>query len=166
MIRIYSVILLLLIFAKPGHASSSIFDEVGHAMGINPIVLWGIALQESTRPGHGPWPWTANINGKSRYYPSKADAIADIKASIDRGHTVDVGLMQVNWNWHSHEFLSLEHALDPKTNLIVATKILSRYAHHPTADAIGKYHCPNWSQDWCKRRAINYSNQVLMRLSK
>ena len=135
-------------------------------MGINPIVLWGIALQESTRPGHGPWPWTANINGKSVYYNSKSEALAGIEQAIERGHSVDVGLMQVNWNWHSHEFPSLEHALDPKANLIVATKILSRYTHHTTADAIGKYHCPNWSQQWCKQRAKRYSNQVLMRISQ
>lgn len=166
MIRIYSILLVLLAITRPGEASQSIFDEVGYAAGINPVVLWGIAMQESTRPGHGPWPWTANINGKSMYYNTKQDAMAGISAAIKRGDQVDVGLMQVNWNWHSHEFPSLEYALDPKMNLIVATKILARYAHHPTAVAIGKYHCPNWSKAWCKRRAIQYSNQVLMRLSQ
>lgn len=166
MIRTFKALtLLLMIFTKPADASVSIFDEVGYAVGINPVVLWGIALQESTRPGYGPWPWTANIDGRAVYYESKAKALAGIKNAVKSGSAVDVGLMQVNWGYHWREFDDLEQALDPRFNLIVASKILSRYAHYPVEQAIGKYHCPNWSLDWCRARAHAYSNRVLARLN-
>lgn len=165
MIQNYKAIaLLLLVGLTNANAQNSIFDEVGNAAGINPIILYGIALQESSRPGHGLWPWSANIDGKSFFYQSKDEALTAIQKAIDGGSQVDVGLMQVNWKWHGHRFHSLSDALEPKMNLIIASQILSKYAHHPTDVAIGKYHCPNWQKPSCEKRARNYSRKVLARI--
>lgn len=73
------------------------------------------------------WPWTINAEGQGRFFPTKEDAIAAVRALRARGvSVVDVGCLQVNLHHHPHAFASLEEAFDPLANARYAGLFLSR----------------------------------------
>ena len=123
------------------------YVSVATLYGIPPTVLYAVGLAESrktTPVGRRPWPWTLNVDGESRFYPSRRDAWTALQTHIRAGRTVDVGLMQVNWNWHSVKLVNAWRALDPYFNLRVGAQIL-REQFDITGDwhsAIGRYHAP------------------------
>lgn len=123
------------------------YVSVAKLYGIPPAVLYSVGLAESrktTPVGRRPWPWTLNVDGESRYYPSRRDAFSALQTHIRAGRTVDVGLMQVNWNWHSAKLVNAWRALDPYFNLHVGAQIL-REQFDIAGDwhsAIGRYHAP------------------------
>lgn len=147
--------------------SKSIFDQIGQSEGVSPTVLYGIALQESGVPGtQTPWPWTANINGKSHWFMTKEDARRAIEKAIKSGaKNVDIGLMQINWYWHGHRFESVDHALDPRVNLRAAAVILKQFDRDPLFVAIGRYHCPS-NETWCRQKAHQYALRVVEKLRR
>ncbi|MBE0469917.1 MAG: transglycosylase SLT domain-containing protein [Methyloprofundus sp.] len=158
------LLLFTLLFTRP--VAANLFDIIGDEKGVNPAVLWLIALQESAPPGsYAPHPWTANWAGKGYYYPTRLEAYRAISEAVDEGYKVDVGLMQVNWFYHEHRFNhDLWAALDPEVNIRVAADILLGFSRHGVYEAIGRYHCPNWQLDWCRKRAERYSQNVIARL--
>jgi hypothetical protein len=118
--------------------------ELMHAS-VDPKVLAGIALNESGLNGRA-WPWTLNVAGKGLLFRSRADAYRAIEALIAaRRCDFDVGLMQVNWCYHSRRFQSAWDALAPATNIRVAEDILNEnYSKtHSVAKAIAYYHSAN-----------------------
>ncbi|AHF01395.1 lytic transglycosylase [Thiomicrospira aerophila AL3] len=166
-ISIFKVLTLCVTLAfLPKQAWSSLFDQVAQEKQVNASILWLIALQESAPPGTLiPHPWTANFNGRGYYYSSREEAYFAIKQAVNDGFKVDVGLMQVNWFYHADRFNNdLWSALDPLTNIRVASDILLDFSKHGTFEAIGRYHCPNWQLDWCKDKAHTYANSVIRRL--
>ena len=71
------------------------------------------------------WPWTVYAEGRGRYLPSKAAALAEIADLKSRGvSNIDVGCMQINLHHHGKAFRSIEEALDPKANVAYAAKFL------------------------------------------
>jgi hypothetical protein len=73
------------------------------------------------------WPWTVYSEGRGRYLPSKAEAIAEVKRLKAKGvKNIDVGCMQVNLYWHPNAFTSLETAFDPAINAKYAGQLLSK----------------------------------------
>lgn len=73
-----------------------------------------------------PWPWTINAAGKGATFPSKADAIAEVKRLRREGvSSIDVGCMQVNLAYHGDAFESLEEAFDPVMNVAYAAHFLT-----------------------------------------
>ncbi|MDZ7712446.1 MAG: hypothetical protein U5L06_04740 [Rhodovibrio sp.] len=63
--------------------------------------------------------------GRGRYLPSKAAAIAEVRDLQARGvSNIDVGCMQVNLHWHGDAFESLEQAFDPAYNVAYAAAFL------------------------------------------
>ncbi|MGH6947550.1 MAG: transglycosylase SLT domain-containing protein [Kiloniellales bacterium] len=89
------------------------------------------------------WPWTVTAEGKGRYLPTKAAAIAKVEALKARGiRNIDVGCLQVNLAYHPEAFVSLEEAFDPAANAAYAARFLAalrREANSWTV-AIGHYH--------------------------
>lgn len=84
------------------------------------------------------WPWTVMAEGEGRYFPTKAEAVAEVKKLKARGvRNIDVGCMQVNLMYHGENFASLDDAFDPATNVGYAARFLrGLYAstnHWPTA---------------------------------
>lgn len=145
-------------------SASSIFDQIGWEQNVSPQILWGIALQESSHPEKNrPWPWSVNVNGKSYFFSSKRNAVEFSAKEINKGKSVDIGLMQVNWKWHKQRFSSLSQAFDPVTNLRVAATILKQFKRYPKWVAVGKYHCPS-EVSWCLAAANSYSLKVQKRL--
>lgn len=118
-------------------------------------LLSAIALVESGRPDPAtrtvrPWPWTINAEGNSRYFGSKAEAVAAVQALQARGvRSIDVGCMQINLLHHPSAFASLDEAFDPDANATYAAHfLLSLYhdlgawprataAYHSQTDALG-----------------------------
>ncbi len=113
-----------------------------------PKLMRAIGVVESGRPDPRtgavqPWPWTINAEGQGRFFDSKADAVAAVRALQARGvRSVDVGCMQVNLMHHPTAFASLEEAFDPAANAAYAARFLSAL-HHDLGDwprATAAYH--------------------------
>ncbi len=104
------------------------------------------------------WPWTVYSEGRGRYLPSKAAAIAEVKKLKAKGvKNIDVGCMQVNLHWHPNAFSSLEQAFDPKINASYAGNLLKklRYESKSWNFAVAYYHSRT------KKHYIPYKQKVL-----
>jgi soluble lytic murein transglycosylase-like protein len=89
------------------------------------------------------WPWTVMAEGRGRYLPTKAAAIAEVRALKAKGvSNIDVGCMQVNLHWHGRAFDTLEQAFDPAYNVAYAAAFLLdlRASENSWTKAIGVYH--------------------------
>ena len=110
-------------------------------------ILYAIALAESGTRYRGeqiPWPWALNIEGQSVFCESRQDAIHRVSKAVQQQQSVDIGLMQVNWRWHSQRFATLEESLVPLKNLSAGAAILYEQFEQ-TQDwwaAVGRYHDP------------------------
>lgn len=154
---------------SPLHAETipSSYRQIAHEYGIPPRVLYSVALQESrmrlrsrlTRP----WPWTLNVAGVPRRYPTRIAAYNGLTQYLKQGiRSIDVGLMQVNWRYHQDKLGNPWQALDPYHNVRTGAKILaSEYRKSQDwFEAIGRYHSPG-SNLQQKRRAYNYARSVV-----
>jgi hypothetical protein len=89
------------------------------------------------------WPWTVTAEGRGRYLPSKAAAIAEVEALKARGiRNIDVGCLQINLYHHPDAFDSLEAAFDPAENAQAAANLLVelRDTWGSWVRAVGNYH--------------------------
>lgn len=97
---------------------------------IPPQLLAAIARVESGRrnpdgPDFAPWPWTINAEGQGRFFRTRAEAVAEVRALQARGvRSIDVGCMQINLMHHPGAFASLEEAFDPFANARYGAKFL------------------------------------------
>ncbi len=115
---------------------------------IPPQLLAAIARVESGRrnPDNGdfaPWPWTINAEGQGRFFRTRAEAIAEVRALQARGvRSIDVGCMQVNLMHHPAAFASLEEAFDPFANARYGAKFLQELqaARNNWTQAAANYH--------------------------
>jgi hypothetical protein len=118
-------------------------SKAERAYGIPPQLLDAISLVESGRYDAESkavlaWPWTVMAEGEGRYFPTKADAVAEVKKLKARGvKNIDVGCMQVNLMYHGTAFGSLEDAFEPASNVGYAARFLKGLFgstnHWPTA---------------------------------
>jgi hypothetical protein len=125
-------------------ASATAPFELMHTS-VDPKVLAGIALNESGLNGRA-WPWTLNIAGQGFFFKTREDAYRVVQSLIARGRgDFDIGLMQINWGYHSRRFASPWDALAPATSIRVAEDILNEnYSKtHSVAKAIAYYHSAN-----------------------
>ena len=89
------------------------------------------------------WPWTITAEGRGRYLPTKAAALAEIEALKAKGiSNIDVGCMQINLHHHPKAFEDLEAALDPARNVAYAAQLLRslRQQRGSWTRAVGDYH--------------------------
>jgi len=117
------------------------YQEVATEYGLSPALLYAAALTASGRSmgrrGVRPWPWTLEIGGRRRYYPTRASAHRALHAHITRGFDVRVGLMSLSWDRYRTEALNPWAALDPYTNLrLVAARLAPHLAHRANAKRI------------------------------
>lgn len=137
----------------------------GHRMGVPPLIVYGVALQESKMlfGEHAlPYPWTLGLSGEPRRFPSYQQAVADLIATVRKGTTnVDCGLMQVNWHWHYKRLVNGWSALDPYRNILVAAQLLREHfdVSRNWFDAVGRYHHPS-----DRNRANFYATSVFGRI--
>lgn len=128
--------------------SKGLFSLVGKEYGIDPDLLYSIAVVESSvvakdRKGFiRPYPWTLRTN-RPIYANSRKEAEKHLKNLLAQGKQVDVGLMQINTKWHLHRVKSPEELLDPSNNLRIAAEILNEQIRRTPQDvflAVGNYH--------------------------
>lgn len=131
------------------------FAEVGNQYGIDPLLLYAVALAESASGrGEGnisPWPWTLRTGDRAIYSLTQAEAYAEleeiIKSQGERA-VVDIGLMQVNLYWNGHRASSLSELLDPRSNIEIGAQVLLdalRSAPEDLELAVGRYH--HWRKE-------------------
>lgn len=91
------------------------------------------------------WPWTLNVDGKSKFFESKDQTLSFLKSNYKKKKNIDVGCMQISLKYHFKNFKNLEHALDPESNVRYGAKFLkSLYKRHRTwNEAISRYHSSN-----------------------
>jgi hypothetical protein len=127
-----------------------------------PHLLGAISLAETGRWSQAhrasfAWPWTVMAEGRGRYLPSKAAAIAEVMRLQARGvRNIDVGCMQVNLHYHADAFDDLNQAFDPETNADYAAAFLRDLKDEVGTwkDAVAYYH----SRD--DRRGDKYQGRV------
>lgn len=89
------------------------------------------------------WPWTVTSGGPGKYFASKAEAMNEVRRLQAMGvQNIDVGCMQVNMQYHGHNFRSLAEAFDPDINAAYAAKYLKqmRESAESWEEAAGYYH--------------------------
>lgn len=135
-------------------------------------VLYGVALTESqlklSNQTIRPWPWTLNVAGVPRRYPTRIAAWKSLNDYLEQGiDLIDVGIMQVNWHYHHQQLGTPWEALEPFNNTRAGAKILK--AEYQTAGdwpvAIGRYHSPG-QKPAQKLRAQRYARKVLQHIQR
>lgn len=114
-------------------------------------LLLAVGKVESGRanPGSGrtvPWPFSVNVEGGGRVFPSAGEAIAHVLAAQARGaRSIDVGCFQVNLQHHPLAFPGLAEAFDPARNAGYAARLLARHFARTGSwsTASGDYHSMN-----------------------
>jgi hypothetical protein len=89
------------------------------------------------------WPWTVTSGGDGQFFPTKAEAIAEVRRLKAKGvRNIDVGCMQINLHHHADAFDSLEEAFDPFTNTAYAARFLRALfdSHQDWMTAASHYH--------------------------
>jgi len=124
----------------------SLWAQVGKQFGVDPLLLYSIALVESRslHPGGdvGPTPWLFRVNdhlvvGERHHVQMEMAVASQLNATVQ-----DVGIMQVYYPMHRSAVRDPLSLLDPKTNISVAAKILHD-GMHETRDpvlGVGYYH--------------------------
>jgi hypothetical protein len=139
----------------------AIAGQIERAQDIPPGLLQAVALAESGRkhPAHGrhqAWPWAVRAGAEGFYLPSKAAALAKVRALRQEGRSnIDVGCMQINLGYHGSAFRSLEDAFEPAHNVAYGARFLKELQHETGswARATGRYHSaePDRSQAYRAR---------------
>lgn len=91
------------------------------APAVDPVTMSAIVKQES-----GGQPWVINDNKGKRSYRLGSKAAAVLKATelISAGHSIDLGLAQINSKNLGWLGLSVEQVFDPCTNIAAGARVL------------------------------------------
>jgi Transglycosylase SLT domain. len=124
----------------------SLWSEIGKASGVDPLLLYSVALVESKAlypDGKvAPTPWLFRVNDHL-VRGDRHDVQLAMAAASQFGSAVqDVGIMQVYYPMHRDAVRDPLALLNPRTNITVAAKIL-RDGMHETSDrvlGVGYYH--------------------------
>lgn len=142
------------------------FQYVGESKGIDPILIYSVALAESAygkgRGSIAPWPWTLRTATTPYYEASQQEAATVLNKIIQqRGNktSVDIGPMQVNLRWNGHRVNNPTELLNFKTNIEVGTDILlEAIASAPGDLELGLGHYHHWESDVVAR---SYGRKIL-----
>ncbi|WP_234411373.1 MULTISPECIES: transglycosylase SLT domain-containing protein [Rhodanobacter] len=134
----------------------SLWSQVGKAAGVDPLLLYSVALVESKAlypDGKvAPTPWLFRVNDHL-VRGERHDVQLAMAAASQFGSAVqDVGIMQVYYPMHRDAVRDPLTLLNPRTNITVAAKIL-RDGMHQTRDrvlGVGYYHShtPSLARDY------------------
>ena len=113
--------------------------EITHGIPLG--LLRSIAIVESSLK-----PLAVNIAGQGIVAPNNLAAKSMIELNLKQGKTnIDIGLMQINYRWHKHRFMTVEAMLEPKANIEYAASLIkSLYKEHGSwHKAVRAYHSAN-----------------------
>lgn len=143
------------------------YQKIARAYGIPPKIFFSIALVESRKKIYGskvmPWPWTLNVEGKAFRYHSRKQAWLALNRFLADKRSVDIGLMQINWNYHKKALRNSWLAFDPFHNMRVSAQILQSCYKQKKQwwICVGKYHSPGR-----KTAQINRANAYRKRVAE
>lgn len=87
-------------------------------------VFYSVGLVE-TGGRNGLRPYTLNIEGRSSFNETLADALLAFEDARKRGaRLIDIGCMQINFRWHGNQFASVTEMFDPAHNVDYAARFL------------------------------------------
>lgn len=125
----------LMVISQPALSSGEIVIPKGYHVFAKqykvPVkLLYAVAMNESLHPtSHKraiPWPWTANVDGKSYRFNSREELYNFSNELISTGKlSIDICASQINWYWNHKRFKNLYEATDPAVCLETSAKILS-----------------------------------------
>jgi len=123
----------------------TMFNQIGHETGLDPLLLYSIALTESAiSQGKGfirphPYVFRSNVGGP-KYFDTKEKAAQALKEILNKTANIDVGMMQINLKYHPQPDPSL--LFDAEHNLQIAATILKEALSTSTDPIIGvgRYH--------------------------
>ena len=147
------VLILFFLFLLPSPAFAGVFSRASAATGVPVKLLKSVAYVES-----GFKPYALDISGEPYFAKRYATAYYIARYFISQGYSVDVGLMQVNYNiWAKRLGVSLRQLLIPQNNALVGAYILGRYIakRNNVFAGVGEYHSGN------PYAARIYENKVL-----
>lgn len=134
----------------------SLWAQVGESTGVDPLLLYSIALVESKALNPDgdvvPTPWLFRVNDRVVRGDRQDVQLAMAEASQFGSAVPDVGIMQVYYPMHRDAVRDPLTLLNPRTNITVAAKIL-REDMHQTRDrvlGVGYYHShtPELARDY------------------
>ena len=141
--------------------AGTLWAEIGRDYGIDPVLMYAIALVESGRgSGAGlyrPWPFAIGTREGGYFPPTRGEAEAQLQALGDLTW-VDIGHMQVNYGVHHHRVAEAASLLEPRTNIVTGGAILREALDSAPEDlelAVGRYH------SWRQERSRYYGRIVL-----
>lgn len=130
------LVLMALVSASPAVAEESagvceraIVKAEGAYPALPPGLLRAIGEVEALHKGALIWPWTANVDGESRFFNTRAELRGLVEAALDTGRqtgrvpSIDVGCLQVNLRWHG-EMAHPRRLVDPEHNALYAARHL------------------------------------------
>lgn len=147
------LISLLIISLSQPCAYAGVFSSAAKSTGVSSKILKSISYVES-----GFHPYALDIDGTPSFPKTYDQAYYIARYFLDKGYSVDIGLMQVNYNiWANRLGLSLRQLLVPQINVQAGAYILGRYIirQNNIVSGIGEYHSGN------PRSAYNYEVKVL-----
>lgn len=131
--------------------SDSPWRQATEETGVDSLVLYAIALQESRRTFTDgqvrPWPWTLHTPEEgAMYFHSYAAALEKLNALLSEGQSnIDIGAMQINWRCNGHRLRDPALLLLPRNNIAVAAQILREHLAQNGGNwerAVARYHSP------------------------
>ena len=128
--------------------SESIFSTVGNTKGIDPFLLYSVALAESAfqEKDHKtvkPYPFALRTHSRAFYGDNYESTVKELDRILKSTKSVDIGLMQINFRWHSHRVSKPEDLLNLYTNISIGADILKErlIANHGNwTQALAQYH--------------------------
>jgi hypothetical protein len=139
------------------------WSDAGRDYGIDPLMLYAVALQESHRvygDAVKPHPFTLSTPSRTRRPETYGEA-ARILGGMTAGELakLDVGLMQIHLADHAKKAPRVVDFLDPAVNVRVGASILREALNRAPGDlelGIGRYNC--WGDELTARK---YGRRVL-----
>lgn len=133
-----TILIIVFITILPVSAQAGVFNKASVLSGVPVSVIKSVSYVES-----GFKPYALDIDGKSYFAKNYADAYYIARYFINEGYSVDIGLMQVNYNiWAKRLGMNLRSLLIPKDNVMAGAYILAHYIVQKGSlvKGIGRYH--------------------------
>lgn len=110
--------------AEPGSPCEAQISGAAQRYNVPLAVFYAVGMVE-TGGRNGLRPYTLNIEGRSSFNDTLADALAAFEDARRKGaRLIDVGCMQINYRWHGEHFASVTEMFDPAHNVEYAARFL------------------------------------------
>ena len=139
---------------EPFAAYGNTFKRIGRLTGVNYKILVSVAYVES-----GLNPYAVDVDGRAIFFKSKARAVRAVKIYVREYPSVDIGLMQVNYEiWGRYLNLPVSRLFNPKINILIGAYILSHYIkkYGYSWKTIGRYHSAKYWSNYNYQKKIQY----------